>query len=77
LVGIISERDIIRGISEHADTLLTLPAERLMTREVRTCTSKDRLDIIQVSRFRGRSPYECRASRFKSLETGDSTLDQQ
>jgi CBS domain-containing protein len=49
LVGIISERDIIRGISEHADALLTLPAERLMTREVRTCTSEDRLvDIMQV-----------------------------
>jgi CBS domain-containing protein len=49
LVGIISERDIIRGISEHADALLTLPAERLMTREVRTCRSEDRLvDIMQV-----------------------------
>jgi CBS domain-containing protein len=49
LVGIISERDIIRGLSEHADALLTLPAERLMTREVRTCTSEDRLvDIMRV-----------------------------
>jgi predicted transcriptional regulator len=43
LVGIISERDIIRGISEHADVLVTLPAERLMTRDVRTCSSEDRL----------------------------------
>jgi CBS domain-containing protein len=49
ILGIISERDIIHGLSEHADAVLTLPAEQLMTREVRTCTSEDRLvDIMQV-----------------------------
>ena len=49
LVGIISERDIIRGMSEHADSVLTLPADRLMTREVRTCSSEDQLvEIMQV-----------------------------
>ena len=49
LVGIVSERDIIRGISEHADALLTLPAEQLMTRDVKTCSSEDRLvDLMQV-----------------------------
>ena len=49
ILGIISERDIIHGISEHADAVLTLPAEQLMTREVRTCSSEDRLvDIMQV-----------------------------
>ena len=49
LVGIVSERDIIRGLSEHAETLLRLPVERLMTRDVRTCSSEDRLcDLAQV-----------------------------
>jgi CBS domain-containing protein len=49
LVGIISERDIIRGMSEHADSVLTLPADRLMTREVRTCSSEDQLvEIMEV-----------------------------
>jgi len=49
LVGIISERDIIRAISEHAEAALTLHAEQLMTREVRTCSSEDRLvDLMQV-----------------------------
>jgi CBS domain-containing protein len=49
LVGIISERDIIRGMSEHADAVLTLPAARLMTREVRTCSSEDQLvEIMEV-----------------------------
>ncbi len=43
LVGIISERDIIRGISEHAEAVLDLPAERLMTREVATCAPEDQL----------------------------------
>src|SRR5580700_3795059 len=43
LIGIISERDIIRGMSEHADAVLTLPAEQLMTREVRTCSPEDPL----------------------------------
>jgi len=49
LIGIISERDIIRGMSEHADSVLTLPADRLMTRDVKTCTSEDELvDIMEV-----------------------------
>lgn len=49
LVGIVSERDIIRGLSEHADALLSLPVERLMTRDVKTCSSEDRLcDLAQV-----------------------------
>jgi CBS domain-containing protein len=43
LVGIISERDIIRGLSEHADEALTLPVEQLMTRQVRTCSPEDPL----------------------------------
>jgi CBS domain-containing protein len=49
LMGIISERDIIRGISEHADAALTLRADQLMTRDVKTCTSEDQLvDIMEV-----------------------------
>jgi CBS domain-containing protein len=49
LVGIISERDIIRGMAEHADEVVTLPADRLMTREVKTCCSEDQLvDIMEV-----------------------------
>jgi CBS domain-containing protein len=49
LIGIISERDIIRGMSKHAEAVLTLPADQLMTREVKTCTSEDQLvDIMEV-----------------------------
>jgi CBS domain-containing protein len=49
LIGIISERDIIRGMSEYAGTVLTLPAEQLMTREVKTCSFEDQLvDLMEV-----------------------------
>jgi len=41
LIGIISERDIVRGISQHGIEVLTMPAERLMTREVKTCAPGD------------------------------------
>jgi CBS domain-containing protein len=56
LIGIISERDIIRGMAQHADAVLALPAERLMTHEVRTCTSEDQLvdlmEVMTMQRFR-------------------------
>ncbi len=49
LIGIISERDIIRGMSEHADAVLSLPADQLMTRDVKTCSSEDQLvDLMEV-----------------------------
>ena len=49
LVGIISERDIIRAISEHAEAVLTLHVEQLMTRDVKTCSPEDQLvDMMQV-----------------------------
>ena len=41
LVGIISERDIVRGLSERGDAILSVQAEQLMTREVRTCLPED------------------------------------
>ncbi len=49
IIGIISERDIIVGLSKHAEAVLKLPAEQLMTRDVKTCASKDQLvDIMEV-----------------------------
>jgi CBS domain-containing protein len=49
LVGIVSERDVIRGIAEHAGALSALPVEQLMTRAVKTCLPEDRLvDLMQI-----------------------------
>jgi CBS domain-containing protein len=41
LIGIISERDIIHGLAEYGDAVLGLPVERLMTRDVVTCSLED------------------------------------
>jgi CBS domain-containing protein len=46
LVGIISERDIVRSLSENGALTLTLPVERLMTHEVATCSPGDQLDDL-------------------------------
>jgi len=49
IVGIISERDIIRGVSEHGAKVLDHPVEQLMTREVQTCRPGDTIaDIMGV-----------------------------
>jgi CBS domain-containing protein len=43
MVGIISERDLVRGFSEHATSVLGLRARDLMTRNVVTCGLDDTL----------------------------------
>ncbi|MGF1609088.1 MAG: CBS domain-containing protein [Kiloniellales bacterium] len=35
--GIISERDVVRGLAEHGAALLEMPVSSLMTRVVKTC----------------------------------------
>ncbi len=46
LAGIISERDVMRGIAAHGDRVLTLSARELMTREVQTCAPDD--EIVEL-----------------------------
>jgi CBS domain-containing protein len=41
LIGIISERDIVHGLAEYGDAVLELPVDRLMTRDVVTCSLED------------------------------------
>jgi CBS domain-containing protein len=41
LAGILSERDIVRAVSEHGPGALTLPVGQIMTREVETCGEDD------------------------------------
>jgi CBS domain-containing protein len=49
IAGIISERDIIRGVAEHGAKVLDMAVERLMTREVLTCRPGDTIsDIMGV-----------------------------
>lgn len=46
LVGIISERDIVRGITEHGPPVLDLAIATLMTRNVLTCKPQDTMGVI-------------------------------
>jgi CBS domain-containing protein len=49
LIGIISERDIIRGLAQQGDAALSLTADRLMTREVMTCSLADPIvELMEV-----------------------------
>ena len=48
VIGILSERDILRALAEHGTALLTLKAEDLMTREVITCSREDTLQSVMV-----------------------------
>ena len=41
LAGILSERDIVRALSEHGAEALELPVGQIMTREVETCGEDD------------------------------------
>lgn len=47
LTGIISERDIVRGLAEHGPAALDLPVSELMSQSLITCTPKSSTaDII-------------------------------
>jgi CBS domain-containing protein len=51
LIGIVSERDIIRGMSQHAEAVLTLPADADVQRPARTTgrsLANDRLGSAAV-----------------------------
>ena len=49
LVGIISERDVIRGLIEHGAALLTMPVKALMTELVSTCQLDDKIgDVLEM-----------------------------
>jgi CBS domain-containing protein len=48
LIGIISERDVVRGIAERGAGVLTHMVEQLMTREVKTCGPEDAIVELMV-----------------------------
>jgi len=46
IAGILSERDIVRALSEHGAAALSLPVGQVMTREVATCAEDETLASI-------------------------------
>jgi CBS domain-containing protein len=41
IVGILSERDIVRVLAQHGPTALNQPVGQVMTRDVKTCSEDD------------------------------------
>jgi CBS domain-containing protein len=54
LCGIISERDLARGLADHGAELLEMKVAQLMTRDVVTCTPESGLDHLMQSMTEGR-----------------------
>jgi CBS domain-containing protein len=54
VVGIVSERDVARGLHRHGAGVLDLVVADLMTREVRTCTPDDPIRDLARTMTEGR-----------------------
>jgi CBS domain-containing protein len=54
IVGIVSERDIVRGLIEHGEHLLALPVSKVMTSPVLTCAPTDRVTAVMARMTRHR-----------------------
>ncbi len=46
VLGVITERDIVRGLTEHGPKLLALPVSQVMTSSVITCTPDDGITTV-------------------------------
>ena len=54
LGGIISERDIVRGLVDHGHELLEMQVAELMTRAVKTCTPEANIKDVMAEMTRSR-----------------------
>jgi CBS domain-containing protein len=56
IVGILSERDIVRTLAERGPTVLSEPVSQIMTRDVKTCSENDSISDLMaqmtVGKFR-------------------------
>ncbi len=52
--GIVSERDVVRAISEHGPEALSQPASAVMTRKVVTCSEDDTINEVMSLMTSGR-----------------------
>src|ERR1700749_4416970 len=48
VVGIVSERDVVRELHKHGASVLLRPISKIMTPTVATCTKADTVDSISV-----------------------------
>lgn len=56
VIGILSERDIVRALAEHGPTVLSEPVSKVMTRDVKTCSEDDTIGDLMgrmtIGKFR-------------------------
>ena len=48
MVGIVSERDVVRELHTHGASVLSRPIAKIMTSMVATCTKSDTVDSVSV-----------------------------
>jgi CBS domain-containing protein len=54
VAGIVSERDLVRAMSQHGIGALELEAHQVMTRNVETCNPDDSIEQVMGAMTRGR-----------------------
>ena len=54
IVGILSERDIVRVLAEQGAAALSLPLSQVMTRKVNTCTRADTIAVLMEQMTTGK-----------------------
>jgi len=54
IVGILSERDIVRALAEHGPTALNERVSQIMTRDVKTCSEDDTIEGLMGRMTAGR-----------------------
>ncbi|MDX1541532.1 MAG: CBS domain-containing protein, partial [Geminicoccaceae bacterium] len=54
LCGIVSERDVTRGLAEHGTQLLDMKVGNIMTQEVVTCSPDDGIEKLMTEMTEGR-----------------------
>lgn len=52
--GIVSERDVVRGLREHGAALLAMPVTAVLTSQVRTCTPEETVAVVMARMTTGR-----------------------
>jgi CBS domain-containing protein len=57
VLGLVSERDIIRGLTDHGAKLLTLPVSKLMTSPVITCRLEESITAVMARMTRHRARH--------------------
>lgn len=54
ILGIVSERDVVRALVDHGGDLMNMPVAKLMTRAVKTCTPDANIQEVMSEMTRSR-----------------------